>query len=72
MITNFRMDKNPLKKPYDLEKRTLQYSKDVISLVSKAPKSLSNIEIAKQLIRSWDPWELIILNQMNLWERKTL
>lgn len=46
------MDKIQTKKPYDLEKRTLQYTKDVISLVSKAPKSLSNNEIAKQLIRS--------------------
>jgi four helix bundle protein len=46
------MDKIQTKKPYDLEERTLQYTKDVISLVSKAPKSLSNIEIAKQLIRS--------------------
>jgi four helix bundle protein len=39
-------------KPYDLEDRTLQYTKDVISLVNKASRSLSNIEIAKQLIRS--------------------
>jgi four helix bundle protein len=46
------MDKLQLKKPYDLEERTLQYTKDVISLVNKVPKSLSNIEIAKQLIRS--------------------
>ena len=46
------MDKPQLKKPYDLEERTLQYTKDVISLVNKVPKSLSNIEIAKQLIRS--------------------
>ena len=46
------MDKIQIKKPYDLEERTLQYTKDVISLVSKATKNLSNIEIAKQLIRS--------------------
>ena len=46
------MDKLQLKKPYDLEERTLQYTKDVISLVGKAPKSLSNIEVAKQLVRS--------------------
>ncbi|MGD0037007.1 MAG: four helix bundle protein [Bacteroidota bacterium] len=46
------MDKIQIKKPYDLEERTLQYTKDVISLVNKAPKNLSNIEIAKQLIRS--------------------
>jgi four helix bundle protein len=46
------MDKIQTKKPYNLEDRTLQYTKDVISLVSKTQKSLSNIEIAKQLIRS--------------------
>ncbi|MCX6122496.1 MAG: four helix bundle protein [Ignavibacteriales bacterium] len=46
------MDKIQTRKPYNLEERTLQYTKDVISLVGKAPKNLSNIEIAKQLIRS--------------------
>jgi four helix bundle protein len=46
------MDKIQIKKPYDLEERTLQYTKDVISLISKSPKSLSNNEIAKQLVRS--------------------
>ena len=46
------MDKLQLKKPYDLEERTLQYTKDAITFVNKIPKSLSNIEIAKQLIRS--------------------
>jgi len=46
------MDKSQEKKPYDLEERTLQYTKDVITLVNKIPKSLSNIEIAKQLVRS--------------------
>jgi four helix bundle protein len=51
-MTNVQMDKIQIKKPYDLEERTLQYTKDVISLVGKAPKSLSNIEVAKQLVRS--------------------
>lgn len=46
------MYKIQVKKPYDLETRTLQYTKDVITLVNKISKSLSNIEIAKQLIRS--------------------
>ncbi len=40
------------RKPFDLEERTLQYSKDVIALLNTIPKNLSNIEIAKQLIRS--------------------
>ena len=40
------------RKPFDLEERTLHYSKDIIWLLNNVPKSLSNIEIAKQLIRS--------------------
>lgn len=40
------------KKPFDLEERTLQYSRDIIAFLNKVPKSLSNVEIAKQLIRS--------------------
>jgi four helix bundle protein len=40
------------KKPYDLETRSLQFTKAVIDLINKTPKNLSNIEIAKQLIRS--------------------
>jgi four helix bundle protein len=46
------MDKVQQKKPYDLEERTLQYTKDVVFLINKVSKSLSNIEIAKQLVRS--------------------
>jgi four helix bundle protein len=40
------------KKQYDLEERTLRFSKNMIDLINKAPKNLSNNEIAKQLIRS--------------------
>jgi four helix bundle protein len=40
------------KKPYDLEERSLQFTKAIIDLINRTPKSLSNIEIAKQLIRS--------------------
>jgi len=51
-MINFSMDKIQTKKPYDLEERTLQYSKGVFNLVNKTPKSLPNNEIAKQLVRS--------------------
>jgi len=39
-------------KPYNLEERTLLFAKDVIKFVYRIPKSLPNIEIAKQLVRS--------------------
>src|SRR3990167_5116814 len=39
-------------KRYDLEERTLKFTKRVIEFVNKLPKSLSNIEISKQLVRS--------------------
>lgn len=37
---------------YDLEERTMKFAKDVRELVKIAPKTLSNIEDLKQLIRS--------------------
>lgn len=39
-------------KQYDLEERTFKFAKAVIKLVNKVPKTLSNVEIAKQVIRS--------------------
>ena len=39
-------------KKYDLEERTLRFAKEVISFVNRLPKSLSNVEIIKQLVRS--------------------
>lgn len=39
-------------KQYDLEDRTLKFAKDVIDFVNKVQKTLPNIEIAKQLVRS--------------------
>jgi four helix bundle protein len=39
-------------KQYDLEERTLGFAKEVIKLVNTLPKSLANIEIMKQLVRS--------------------
>lgn len=39
-------------KKYDLEERTLQFTKNVIDFIHKLPHSLTNTEMAKQLIRS--------------------
>jgi len=39
-------------KRYDLEERTFRFAKKVIKFVNLLPRSLSNIEIAKQVIRS--------------------
>lgn len=39
-------------KKYDLEQRTFEFSKRVRNFVNKLPKTLSNIEYSKQLIRS--------------------
>ena len=39
-------------KHYDLEERTLQFAKRVRDLVKKIPKTMSNLEYGKQLIRS--------------------
>ena len=40
------------KKLYDLESRTLEFTRQVIEYINKLPKTLTNIEIGKQLIRS--------------------
>jgi four helix bundle protein len=42
---------NP-KRGYDLEKRTLEFAKRVRNFIRKLPKTLSNIEDGKQLVRS--------------------
>lgn len=39
-------------KRYDLEERTLRFAKEVIRFVNVLPRSLSNIEVAKQVVRS--------------------
>lgn len=39
-------------KKYDLEERTQKFAKDIIVFVNLVPKTLANIEIVKQLIRS--------------------
>ena len=46
------MTKNENSKQYDLEDRTLAFAKDSRSFVKNLPKTLSNLEDGKQLIRS--------------------
>ena len=46
---NNQMTKNQ-NKPYDLEKRTLKYSKGIIRLCRKLPKDVVNIRLIGQLI----------------------
>ena len=37
---------------YDLEKRTLDFTKSIIQFINHIRKTLANVEIAKQVIRS--------------------
>ena len=46
---------NPVAKPtkrYDLEERTLKFSKLVIQFVNTLPRTVANTELSKQLVRS--------------------
>jgi four helix bundle protein len=46
--------KIPNSKHYDLEERTFQFAKNVRAFVRKLPKTISNIEDGKQLVKaSW-------------------
>ena len=46
------MTKNQNSKTYDLEDRTLTFAKKARALVKKLPKTLSNIEDGKQLVKA--------------------
>ena len=37
---------------YDLEGRTLEFAQDVVRFINRIPKSLTNVEIGKQLVRA--------------------
>jgi four helix bundle protein len=39
-------------KPFDLEERTYEFAKDVISFINTCPKTTANLELVRQLIRS--------------------
>ncbi len=40
------------RKKYDLEERTFKFAQRVVELINKLPRTISNIEIGKQLVRS--------------------
>ena len=46
------MKKGENTKPYDLEERTFLYARDVRALVKRLPRTIANIEDAKQVIRA--------------------
>ena len=46
------MIKSRSAKKYDLEERTFNFAKRVIEFVNKLQKTLANIEVSKQLVRS--------------------
>ncbi len=46
------MTKTQNSKPYDLEERTLEFAKNVRFFVKELPKTLSNIEDIKQLVKA--------------------
>ena len=46
------MTQNPNKKLFDLEDRTFDFARRCRDFVKKIPKTISNIEYGKQLIRS--------------------
>jgi four helix bundle protein len=59
-------------KPFDLEERTLKYAKEVIEFIHACPKSLVNIEIAKQVIRSAGSVGANYIEAREFWDKKTL
>ena len=46
------MNEKTVKKQYDLEERTYKFTRVVIELTGVLPKTLSNVEVIKQLVRS--------------------
>ncbi len=51
LINQRKMAKKPNQKQYDLEDRTFSFAKNVRIFVKKVPRSISNIEDGKQLVR---------------------
>ena len=47
-----QMTKIQNSKPYDLGDRTLKFTKQVIAYVNELPRSIPNLEIGKQLVKS--------------------
>ena len=51
-IQQIQMTETRNSKQYDLEDRTLTFAKGVIGFVNALPKTVANVEIMKQLVRS--------------------
>ena len=50
--SKYQMTEREGAKQYDLEDRTLEFSKMIIKFVKGLPRTIANIEIIKQLVRS--------------------
>jgi four helix bundle protein len=59
-------------KPYDLEDRTLQFAKTSRAFVKQLPRTISNIEDAKQFIRASGSIGANYIEQMKPSGKKTL
>ena len=46
------MSENARSKKYDLEERTFEFTRQVIKLTKSLPRTVANIEVIKQLVRS--------------------
>ena len=55
---------------YDLEERTFQFAKDVRIFLKSFPKSISNIEDGKQLIRSFGSIGANYIEANESWSKK--
>lgn len=47
-----QMIKNQKSKKYDLEERTLKFAKNVLAFIKTIPKTMANMEITRQLVKS--------------------
>ena len=45
-------NQSPNNKRFDLEERTLEFSKKVIDLIKELPRNIANLELSSQVIRS--------------------
>lgn len=55
-MSNFEILNNQKAKVYNLEERTLGFAKKVFKYVKKLPRTPSNIEVIKQLVRNENLW----------------
>ena len=65
------MASNNDRKPYDLEDRTFEFAKASRTFAKKLPRTIANIEDAKQFIRASGSIGETISRRMNRSERRT-